>query len=92
MRLIQQIGDWLDARLQLAASLRETTEASRPARNRQWSTFAARLCVVFVMQIITGMLLAVIYVPSAGEAWNSMQTLNHSIAFGWYIRALHGWV
>jgi ubiquinol-cytochrome c reductase cytochrome b subunit len=43
------------------------------------------------MQIITGMLLAVIYVPSAGEAWNSLQTLNHSIAFGWYVRALHGW-
>jgi hypothetical protein len=30
MRLIQQIGDWLDARLQLAATLRETTE--RPGR------------------------------------------------------------
>jgi ubiquinol-cytochrome c reductase cytochrome b subunit len=43
------------------------------------------------MQIITGILLAMIYVPSAGEAWNSLQTLNHSIALGWYIRALHGW-
>jgi ubiquinol-cytochrome c reductase cytochrome b subunit len=32
-----------------------------------------------------------IYVPSAGEAWNSLQTLNHGIALGWFIRALHGW-
>src|SRR5207249_2105565 len=31
------------------------------------------------------------YVPSAGEAWNSLQTLNHGISLGWFIRALHGW-
>jgi ubiquinol-cytochrome c reductase cytochrome b subunit len=92
MRLIQQIGDWLDARLQLAASLRETTEHPVPRETASWFyVFGSAALVVFVMQIITGMLLAVIYVPSAGEAWNSMQTLNHSIAFGWYIRALHGW-
>jgi ubiquinol-cytochrome c reductase cytochrome b subunit len=36
-------------------------------------------------------LLALIYVPSAGEAWNSLQTLNHGISLGWFIRALHGW-
>src|SRR4030095_3760981 len=30
-------------------------------------------------------------VPSAGEAWNSLQVLNHDIALGWFIRGLHGW-
>ena len=29
--------------------------------------------------------------PSAGEAWNSLQALNHDVALGWFIRALHGW-
>ena len=92
MRLIQQIGDWLDARLQLAATVRETTEHPVPRETASWFyVFGSAALVVFVMQILTGMMLAVIYVPSAGEAWNSMQTLNHSIAFGWYIRALHGW-
>jgi ubiquinol-cytochrome c reductase cytochrome b subunit len=92
MRLIQQIGEWLDARLQLAASLRETAEHPVPRETASWFyVFGSAALVVFGMQIITGMLLAVIYVPSAGEAWNSLQTLNHSIAFGWYIRALHGW-
>jgi ubiquinol-cytochrome c reductase cytochrome b subunit len=32
-----------------------------------------------------------IYVPSAGEAWNSLQALNHDVTLGWFIRALHGW-
>ena len=43
------------------------------------------------MQLVTGILLALIYVPSAGEAWNSLQVLNHQITLGWFIRALHGW-
>jgi len=38
-----------------------------------------------------GILLALVHVPSAGEAWNSLQTLNQNIALGWLIRALHGW-
>jgi ubiquinol-cytochrome c reductase cytochrome b subunit len=92
MRLIQQIGEWLDARLQLAASVRETAEHPVPRETASWFyVFGSAALIVFVMQILTGMLLAVIYVPSAGEAWNSLETLNHSIAFGWYIRALHGW-
>jgi ubiquinol-cytochrome c reductase cytochrome b subunit len=89
---IQNIGNWLDARLQLAASLRETAEHPVPRQTASWFyVFGSAALVVFIMQIITGILLAVVYVPSAGEAWNSLQTLNHSIAFGWYIRALHGW-
>ena len=46
---------------------------------------------MFLLQIVTGILLALIYVPSAGEAWNSLQILNHDISLGWFIRALHGW-
>src|SRR5271155_3084039 len=46
---------------------------------------------VFAFQVVTGILLALIYVPSAGEAWNSLQILNHQVTLGWFIRALHGW-
>jgi ubiquinol-cytochrome c reductase cytochrome b subunit len=46
---------------------------------------------VFALQLVTGILLAIVYVPSAGEAWNSLQTLNYQISTGWFIRALHGW-
>ena len=46
---------------------------------------------VFALQLVTGILLALIYVPSAGEAWNSLQILNHQVTLGWFIRALHGW-
>src|SRR5260370_7084829 len=44
-----------------------------------------------MLQLVRGILLALIYLPSAGEAWNSLQPLNQGISLGWFIRALHGW-
>ena len=92
MRLIEQIGDWLDLRLQLGSSIRETIEHPVPRETASWFyVFGSAALTCFMLQIVTGILLALIYVPSAGEAWNSLQTLNHGIALGWFIRALHGW-
>jgi len=92
MRLIRQIGDWLDERLQVGATIRETAEHPVPRDTASWFyVFGSAAAVVFILQIVTGILLSSIYVPSAGEAWNSLQVLNHDITLGWFIRALHGW-
>jgi ubiquinol-cytochrome c reductase cytochrome b subunit len=92
VRLIASIGKWLDARLQIGSDIREVAEHHIPAETSSWFyVFGSAAFVVFMLQIVTGIMLALIYVPSAGEAWNSLQTLNHSVALGWYIRALHGW-
>src|SRR5256885_1367204 len=53
--------------------------------------FGSAATVVLALQVVTGILLAFIYVPSAGEAWNSLHTLNQHVSAGWFIRALHGW-
>jgi ubiquinol-cytochrome c reductase cytochrome b subunit len=92
MRLIGSIGEWLDERLQLGATIRETAEHEVPRQTASWFyVFGSAAFAVFILQIVTGIMLALIYVPSAGEAWNSLQTLNHGVSLGWYIRALHGW-
>lgn len=92
MRLIQKVGDWFDLRLQLGKPIRETAEHPVPRETASWFyVFGSAALTCFMLQIVTGILLALIYVPSAGEAWNSLQTLNHGIALGWFIRALHGW-
>jgi ubiquinol-cytochrome c reductase cytochrome b subunit len=92
MRLIQKLGDWLDLRLQLGTPIRETLEHPVPRETASWFyVFGSAALTCFMLQLVTGILLALIYVPSAGEAWNSLQTLNHGVALGWFIRALHGW-
>src|SRR5216684_8176199 len=92
MRLIKDVGSWLDARHQLAKSIRETMEHPVPRNTASWFyVFGSAALTVFLLQVVTGILLALVYVPSAGEAWNSLQALNHQVALGWFIRALHGW-
>ena len=92
MRLIERVGKWLDQRLKVGESIRETAGHRVPRDTASWFyVFGSAALTVFLLQIVTGILLALIYVPSAGEAWNSLQTLNHQIALGWFIRALHGW-
>jgi ubiquinol-cytochrome c reductase cytochrome b subunit len=92
MRLIGSIAKWFDARLQLGDSIRETAEHAVPRETASWFyVFGSAAFTVFLLQIVTGILLALIYVPSGAEAWNSLQALNHNIPLGWYIRALHGW-
>jgi ubiquinol-cytochrome c reductase cytochrome b subunit len=92
MRLIKDVGAWLEARLQLATPIRNTMEHPVPRQTASWAyVFGSAALTVFLLQLVTGILLALVYVPSAGEAWNSLQTLNQQITLGWFIRALHGW-
>ena len=81
MRLIRTIGAWLDHRLKLGEAIRETAEHPVPRNTASWLyVFGSAALTVFLLQIVTGILLALIYVPSAGEAWNSLQTLNHNVS------------
>src|SRR5712692_9500249 len=93
MRLIQKLGDWFDLRLQLGTPIRETAEHRVPRETASWFyVFGSAALTCFMLQVVTGILLALIYVPSASEAWSSLQALNHDVTLGWFIRAMHGWV
>jgi ubiquinol-cytochrome c reductase cytochrome b subunit len=92
MRVIARIAEWFDHRLQLAAPIRDAAEHPVPRNTASWwYVFGSAALIVFCLQLVTGILLAMVYVPSADEAWSSLQTLNHAVVFGWFVRALHGW-
>ena len=92
MGLMGRVGEWFDQRLQLGRPIREAMEHPVPRQTASWwYVFGSAALTIFIFQFVTGILLALVYVPSAGEAWNSLQTLNHQITLGWFIRALHGW-
>ena len=92
MRLIEKVGFWLDSRLKVGAAIRETAAHPVPRKTASWFyVFGSAAITIFMLQIFTGILLALIYVPSAGEAWSSLQILNHNVTLGWFIRGLHGW-
>ncbi|MDG2409993.1 MAG: cytochrome b N-terminal domain-containing protein [Pirellulales bacterium] len=43
------------------------------------------------LQVATGIALSMVYVPSAGEAYESLNYLNFQVPLGWLLRAIHNW-
>jgi ubiquinol-cytochrome c reductase cytochrome b subunit len=83
---------WFEDRLGLVKPLTDAATHPTPANSASWLyVFGSAATVLLVMQVMTGILLALVYSPSANEAWSSLHFLNHNIALGWYLRALHGW-
>ena len=92
MRLIRSTLDWFDARLKVGAAICETADHPVPSRSASWwYVFGSGALALFLLQVATGICLALVYVPSADEAYRSLQVLNHEQALGWFVRAVHGW-
>jgi ubiquinol-cytochrome c reductase cytochrome b subunit len=83
---------WIESRVQIADFVRDSAAHPVPSKTASWwYVFGSASFVLLILQIITGILLATIYVPSAGQAWESLQVLNHQLPLGWFLRAMHGW-
>ncbi len=55
-----------------------------------WShVFGSLLLTSFVVQVVTGALLALYYSPSAGEAWESVSYIENEVRAGSLIRGVH---
>ena len=92
MHWLKQTFEWFDSRLKLAKPIEEAATHPVPRNTASWwYVFGSASFVLLLLQIVTGILLAIVYVPSAGEAWNSLQVLNHQLPLGWFLRAMHGW-
>jgi cytochrome b6 len=46
---------------------------------------------LFVIQLVTGMLLALYYKPSSDLAFESVRAIMTEVDFGWLIRSIHSW-
>jgi ubiquinol-cytochrome c reductase cytochrome b subunit len=84
--------NWLERRLGLIKPVMDQAAHPTPSSNASWLyVFGSAATVLLILQVMTGVLLALVYSPSANEAWSSLQVLNHNIPLGWYLRAMHGW-
>jgi ubiquinol-cytochrome c reductase cytochrome b subunit len=92
MRWIKTTYDWLERRIQLEGPVKDAVLHPVPRNTASWwYVFGSAAFTLLFLQIFTGILLALVYVPSAGEAWNSLNILNHQLELGWFLRAMHGW-
>jgi ubiquinol-cytochrome c reductase cytochrome b subunit len=86
------VYDWFERRLGLGTPVIEAAEHEVPSNTSSWwYVFGSAATVILVLQVITGILLALVYAPTASDAWNSLQFLDHNVKLGWFLRAIHGW-
>ena len=92
MGILKTIYNWLELRLQLEAPIKDAALHPVPRNTASWwYVFGSAAFTLLILQVVTGILLALVYVPSAGQAWSSLNVLNHQLDLGWFLRAVHGW-
>jgi ubiquinol-cytochrome c reductase cytochrome b subunit len=87
-----RVYHWFESRTGLGKTIAEMAQHPTPASAASWwYVFGSAAMVLLMLQIVTGILLALVYSPSASNAWFSLEFINHNLTLGWYLRALHGW-
>lgn len=83
-----QVGDWLDERLGWRGIWKAIFLRKIPKVNWLYTLGSATLFVA-VIQIVTGILLTIYYVPTPDHAYDSVQYITTQVPAGWLIRGLH---
>ncbi len=90
MSLIKKAVDWIDVRIGIRAVVeKELTGYLLPRNINVWYSMGSILLFIFALQVVTGMLLLIYYVPDADKAFKSVSAIMNDIPFGWLIRMCH---
>ena len=92
-RWLLAVGQWFDARLRLRSTLLPMMRHPVPREVAGplgwWYVFGSASLTLLLVQILTGIGLALVYVPTADKAYDSLLALNYDVTLGWFLRALH---
>jgi quinol-cytochrome oxidoreductase complex cytochrome b subunit len=82
--------DWVDYRTGVQDLVKDQlTEYRVPPKLNKWYSLGGLALFVLIMQLVTGVLLLVYYVPSTEEGFASVQRIMLEIPYGWLIRVSH---
>jgi ubiquinol-cytochrome c reductase cytochrome b subunit len=86
---------WLEARLSLRDSvgpmLMHPIPRGAAGPMGWWYVFGSASMTLLGIQVLTGIGLSLVYVPTADQAYESLVYLNYQQPLGWFLRSLHYW-
>lgn len=83
------IEKWIDKRLPLPRFTIDFITFPTPRNLNYWWAIGAVLMVCLVVQIVTGIVLAMHYTPHADHAFDSVEHIMRNVPLGWLIRYMH---
>jgi ubiquinol-cytochrome c reductase cytochrome b subunit len=89
MMLLRHIAQWFEDRTGLWQRIKALAVHPVPP-GVGWSyVFGSATLAIFLVQVVTGIALATMYVPSSGQAYQSLQYLSEQAPFGNLLRGVH---
>lgn len=88
MKHVRRLWAWIDDRTGLGHALGPVIKHIVPRTGWAYVFGSATLCA-FLLQVVTGIILATVYVPSASEAYESLQFITHQATLGRLLRGMH---
>lgn len=83
--------DWLEDRTGAPSAIHHFLDEEIPASAGWHQVFGSVAMFLFITQVFTGIMLALNYAPTPGEAYNSLRYIMTELTGGALIRGLHHW-
>ena len=85
-----KLAGWINDRLPIVASLENTLKRHPYPKNLSyWWNFGSIAGICLVIQILSGLFLAMHYVPNTKHAFDSVEHIMRDVNYGWLIRYIH---
>src|SRR5580704_7706299 len=89
--IASKLDNWLDQRTGIDSLLHESLDEPIPGGAKWAYIFGSGLLFLFVSQVITGVFLALYYVPSADHAHTVVSYIVKEVTSGSFVRSIHAY-
>src|SRR3954464_6946364 len=83
--------DWLEERSGLVGGIKYFLFRKVPGDISWYHTLGSATLTAFLVQAITGVILAMYYKPDPDSAYESIQRITNDLTLGWLVRGMHRW-
>ena len=89
--MFTRLIDWFDERIQIRKLWSEFANNPIPGGASWFYVFGSVLVFIFILQMLSGILLALYYAPTPDHAYASVKYIETEAPFGSFVRGMHHW-
>jgi ubiquinol-cytochrome c reductase cytochrome b subunit len=89
LQILRKIWNAFDDRAGISRILRPIAGHLVPPHTGWMYVFGSATLVAFIIQVVTGIVLATAYIPATGDAYQSLQFISHDALLGNLLRGIH---
>jgi len=83
--------DWVDERTAAVRGTKWFLFRNVPRDISFLQTLGSAALTIFIVQVVTGIILAMYYDPSTSQSYDSIRYITDTATLGWLVRGMHKW-